>query len=52
MGDSNVGKNFSLRLISLVVTACKKLLFQELQVGPTLTPADHKRLTFVLQKRP
>ena len=35
--------NFKLHLISLVVNAYKKLLFQELKVWPTLTPGDYKQ---------
>ena len=39
-------------IVSLVVVnACKKLLFRELKVFPTLNAGDHKRLTSVLQKR-
>ena len=37
-------------LESLVVTACEKLLFQELQLWPTLTPGDLSSSTFVPQE--
>ena len=44
-GGLKCWKNFRFReeLISLVINACKKQLFQELKIWPTLTPGDHKR---------